>query len=490
MQRLTKTQKEIEELAKRVPRLTDKQKEWARRNFNYFRVVRQGETEVRCPDCKCVFPIKENVRKSGSKWNKNDKTITCPHCGATIQLRTNPADYNPSHNNKQNDFFQVMNVVGGWQVTRLFYMERYCYAKKDNTPWEFWEVCQAWNNPEHKKTHFRAFPKTCMPTYHFNPYKLWEWSGRWDNETKQWVYTGATPCELTPRRVGGSNYFETTAICPGGRILPAFQKRGITRQALSKLEHNAMWLFECVSEGNTKPMYETLLKCGDYTMFNKVTDYHYKDKADAYFTAWKICRRNGYDYKRNEIEWYDYISLVIKRGLDYHNPHYVCPADLHGAHNHLLALERREEEIREERLRRERDERARREAEEAMKNKAKANKSFIKRRKAYFGLCIVAEQFKIVVLKSVNEFKEEGLYLDHCVFRAGYYQRENSLILSARDENNNPIETIEVNLRNFTISQCYGYSDEFSSLHKEILATMNENMWRVKEIAQKQKRVA
>lgn len=86
--------------------------------------------------------------------------------------------------------------------------------------------------------------------------------------------------------------------------------------------------------------------------------------------------------------------------------------------------------------------------------------------------------------------KEEGLYLDHCVFRAGYYQRENSLILSARDENNNPIETIEVNLRNFTISQCYGYSDEFSSLHKEILATMNENIWRVKEIAQKQKSVA
>lgn len=484
MLKLNKTQKEIEELAKRLPRLTDEQKEWARKHFNYFHLIRQGATEIRCPDCKCIVPIDYSDSTKGSKWCDSDRTITCPHCGATIQVRTYPSntDRLPSRNPKQEDFFQVMTTIGDWQVTRQFYMRRYCYVRKENTDWEYWEVCQAWNNPKFPKTFFRAFPKICMSSYHFNPYKLWDWTCKWDNEKGRYIYTQPVPCEMIPRRVGGSNYFETNSLAPHPKINRLFRMRGITAKTLKSVHKNAMWLFEAVSEKNRKPMYETWLKSEDFALFNRVTDTYYRDEADAFFSAWKICKRNGYDYKKNLTEWIDTIHLLFKRKLDWRNPKNVCPADLHGLHNHLVELEQRDEERRQERLRRQRDEWNRQQAEIAMKDRKKTEKEYIKAHKKFFDLTIPTDHFTLVVLKSIDDFEQEGKQMHHCVFNGGYYRRNRSLILSARDDENKPVETIEVSLDTYKILQCYGPHDNFTPFHKEIYDAMMKNMWQVMDI--------
>lgn len=488
---LTKTQVEIEGLAGRVPKITEKQIAWAKKNYTYtIGILGTRERECVCPECHETLHVSEG---------KSDETHRCPYCGAKLQISRyydsrvcQWSAHGIMRDYHKEGFFQVMNVVGDWQVTRLFYMERWCYVRKDNTPWTFYEVCQAWNNPKYGKTHFRSLPKNCSLGWHFNPYSLHTWRYECTNPDT-WSYNKYIECDnaLEARRPGGANYFDTNKIAPDAKVSKEFKRMGVSVSAIKAVKNlTALGLFEGLSKGNYKPCYETLIKGKAFDLFDKITSREYRADADKYFTAWKICKRHGYDYKRNYTEWIDTLKLVFKRGLDYRNPKFVCPDDLHGLHNQLLDLERRDEERREEIARRERIERLHQQTEKEMKDIEKAESGFKKRREKYFGINIKSDLFNIVALKSVKEFKYEGTYLAHCVFRCGYYRKENSLILSARDENNNPIETIEIDLRDFTILQCYGNKDTYSPLHKEIIKTMEENMWQVKEIALGRKRKA
>ena len=466
MKRLSATQKLIEGLAPRVPSLTASQKDWAMKNVNYFAIRKEF---VRCPSCTHAIDTTQ-AKKVKSKWCSTDTTIVCPHCGAKIQLRQPYMASNQRQRSHQDDFFQIMNVVGDWQVTRLFYMQRYCYVNKPSTDWEFFEVCQAWNRPDLATTYFRAFPKKVFSNYQFNPYSLYGSRALTDEEghyryDEQGYYLFETfPNTLEPRKVGGANYFDTTMIYPKARILPQYKKMGLdakTIRALAKNHHNVMWLMEAFSPKNYKPMYETLVKAKAYEVFDKVTTY--REHADEYFTAWKIATRNGYNYKRNKTEWYDCIDLLRELGMDYRNPHYVCPADLHAMHQHLLKLSNRKKEL------------------EELKRKENEDKQLRKRVAKYLDMEISNKHFDIIVLPNVKAFKDEGDHLGHCVYRCEYYSKPNSLILSARDKEGHRVETIEVYLDKLTINQCYGYGDTHTKWHKEIVNLMNENMWQVRE---------
>ncbi len=64
---------------------------------------------------------------------------------------------------------------------------------------------------------------------------------------------------------------------------------------------------------------------------------------------------------------------------------------------------------------------------------------------------------------------EEGKKMHHCVFSAGYYKRDDSLILSARDQQGNRIETIELSLKTMKIIQSRGRFNTSTPLHDDIL---------------------
>lgn len=467
MKRLSKTQKEIEGLAPSIPALNASQKDWAIRNANYFCIRRQ---HLHCPSCNHMIETAD-AKTTASKWCKSDTTIICPHCGAKIQLRT---PYSGREKQKQHheDFFQVMTIVGDWQVTRLFYMERYCYVRRPSTPWEFYEVCQAWNKPSEEKTYFRAMPKKVFANYYFNPYSIHDWKpildedGNYQKDEKGYYLYETFPRELEPRKAGGSNYFDTTMICPKAQILPQYKRMGLDADAFRRLSkyHGAMYIMESLSPKNYKPMYETLIKAKAWEVFDKVTTYHRdRDNADVYFSAWKIAKRNGYDYKRNMEEWFDCIDLLRQLRMDYRNPHYVCPQDLHAMHQHILNLANRQRELNE------------------LKEKEREDRELRKRVAKYLDMEIRNKHFDIIVLPSVKAFKDEGDHMGHCVYSCSYYTKPNSLILSARDKKGHRVETIEVYLDQLSIHQCYGYGDTHTKWHKEIMDLMNENMWQVKE---------
>ena len=456
MKRLNKIQKEIEELAGQVPQLNGKQMEWAKGAYRYNVGIREDKQEARCPDCGRKFQVAGD-----------DRDMKCPHCGTKIHVTRYYDVFR--QNNKREKFFVIMNVVGGWQVTRLILMQREVYTRKPNTPWVFYEVCQAWNKPEEKTTYFRAFPKTNMMHYPYNPYKLWDWEWEYDSELKQYVCNGAELCKLEARVPGGSNYFNTNNLAPGAQILPYYKQRGITANAVKALDehrtYSALGLFELIGKGTYKPMYETLLKGGDYKLFNRITDRIYSSNVSAYFTAYKICKRNGYDYKRHLEEWLDVVDLLVSLKMDYHNPHYVCPEDLDAMHKHLARLSGRRDEI------------------EKVLSMKEQNEAYKERVAKYMNMNIHAGDLKLVVLPSIMAFKKEGDRLGHCVYRCGYYNTTTSLILSARDTKGKRWETVEVSLQDFKVLQCYGYADKFSSRHKEILNLVNDNMDKIRKRA-------
>lgn len=77
------------------------------------------------------------------------------------------------------------------------------------------------------------------------------------------------------------------------------------------------------------------------------------------------------------------------------------------------------------------------------------------------------------VLESVKEFLEEGTAMEHCVYNNGYYKRKNTLILSARNANNERVETVEVNTKTWEIVQSRGHCNQRSEFHDEIVNLVN-----------------
>lgn len=230
------------------------------------------------------------------------------------------------------------------------------------------------------------------------------------------------------------------------------------------------------------------------------------------FEVWKSCLYHNAVYDKNKMSavkitirhgkasflhdsfWWDMIDSLIYLKKDLHNPSIVCPTELKEAHDiwqEAMIRKKNKNSEKMENLRQIQDERRtlrylqeQSKREEENKKKAKSLASvYIAKRKDYFGIDIVSGPIRINVLRSVEEFFEEGKEMEHCVFANSYYdvnKKPNCLILSAK-MNGQRVETIEVNLSNLSIVQCQGKHNINSPFHDTILKLMNDNMWMVKK---------
>lgn len=163
--------------------------------------------------------------------------------------------------------------------------------------------------------------------------------------------------------------------------------------------------------------------------------------------AYKVARRHGYDFQGELWRWVSYVNYLYANGMDIHNPHYVCPANLVEAHHRMIDERDRRLRMRMEMQRRINE--AKR-LEEAMRYEAE----YIEQHKRWLALVIVGDGITITPLQSVSEFKAEGDAMHHCVYSNGYYKKADTLIMSARDESGNRLATIEYNLKTGRVIQC------------------------------------
>lgn len=413
----TKIQKEVARLSRRLPKITEAQEAYACRHCFDHIGRKTAKGVITCTECGYTW-------QSDGALADSSCGCTCPHCGTELQVvQTLKRIF------AERAYFCVLTTCKGFQVLRFFYVNTY---RKVGQKADYWtdEVVQRWIAPDGRT----------VPLAKLRP--MFGWSDSWIWSSDLEVRPDKQLYDVSPQ-----------VIYPRMSIIPALRQRGFTGKTYGltpfRLIHG---LLAC-------NRLETLLKIGQIPLLQHFSLHSY-DRIDTYWPSVKIAARNGYIVPDGSL-WCDYLDELRNFGKDLHNPKYVCPTDLQAEHDRWM--HKRQERIERERL-----------AEQ--QRRIRENESTYREQKSrFFGLAFSDKKITVRVLESVREFYEEGKAMHHCVFSNAYYERPDSLILSATIGGKR-IETVEVSLATFDIVQSRGVCNSQTEYHKRIVKLVRKNM--------------
>lgn len=450
----TIAEKEITRLSGSLRRLSQAQHDWAIHNaVKHFAYYSAKRTRCHCTHCNQIIPEECRV------LNEN-KRIVCPFCKRELDVREDSkglTDYS---------YFVVLTTHRGWQVNR-YYEIRLDYKVRCGAKYHIREVMRKWYKP-HQKEITQGVNTNMYSYYTRTPYSMWslmsikqgEWhSGSWYAE---WM---------------------SLAVYPRWKVLPVYRKCGFNGKFYG---YDVQQTFGVIFANS---YLEKLFKEGKHQEIRDIPENARKHITDMYPSI-RIALRHKYDI--NAVGWQNYIDYLLmlkKLKKDLRSPHWICPQDWHEMHDRVLHMMQRQREKEQQRQRElyqlaEARRQARQEAE-AIKRKQEDEKiqaAYPTLKGFFFGIHIQDKDLSIEPLKSVEEFAEEGVAMHHCVYSMGYYKKPLSLILSARNDQGERLETIEVSLSDFKVNQCYGKHNKPTERHEEILNAVNDNMWRIRDI--------
>lgn len=428
----TRIQKEVARLSANLSPISDAQFEWAYKHCIEHIAYRTKNGTMTCSDCGHVWHSKSTLAD-------NLCGCRCPICGAELKVQeTRRRTLN------QTRYFSVITTCKGFQVIRVSQVK---YVSRKGEPMRFYchEVVQRWISSNGKVTDMALLRG--FPFYYCDVWAL-------DSDM-----------EVRPQN---SLYDEVVAwsdVYPRMSILPQLKRNGFKGNFHGV---SPVRLFKALL---SDPRIETLMKAGEieemkYFLSNPAT-------ADNLWASYLIAKRHHYQIN-NIGMWCDYLMMLKNLDKDIRNPKNICPQDFIEAHDRVNRLiDAKREKARAERERQYEIERREREQQKLLKEKENEDK-FIALKSKFFGLVITDNELTIKVLESIDEYYEEGRKQDICVFGAGYYRKENTLILSARigDE---IIETVEVDLKTLKVVQCHGKYNKDTKYHNRIISLVNNN---------------
>lgn len=414
----TKLQVRVADLSSQLPNIDNMMIDWAKDDcLNHIGYA--TKSRVICMECGQRFSP-ELVKR---------KRAICPHCGASLKI-----EQSRKRTDKQTMFIAKAEICEEFQVIRSFELIAY-YREEKKSHYYIREILQHWIKDD----------------------------GSREVVARGMSMGGSGWCgelEIRKKIVGSYYYnFDNDIYCeryhPVSVFRPQYTRMGIDYRlrgisfltAINLIPHN--------------PKAETLLKAKRYELLD-YWDGH-RHKIDIYWPSIKICLRNKYRIKDVSI-WFDYLELLNRYHKDLHNAHYVCPKNLKKAHDRYVERKKRDDE----------KERKARDIQRLLKLK-KVAENYIKEKSKFFDLRLSDGKIVVVPLKSLEEFQEEGTIMHHCVFTNEYYKRKDSLILSARIGKKH-IETIEVNLKTFSIVQSQGVCNQDTEYHNRIIGLVKKNM--------------
>lgn len=421
----TQIQIEVARLSRHLPRITEAQKNHAFRHCCDHIGRRSAKGIIACTEC-------------GHSWQGDGALAdslcgcTCPHCGTELQI---------VHTRKRVfrtvSYYSVITTCKRYQVIRFYYVKA-THKVGQAADYSISEVVQRWIAPDDKVVTV-ARPRAMSFFY----YDLWYLDGdmevRGNNRANAY---NIVPCATYPRQ----------------QVIPELRRNGFTG------EYHKILPFDLFTAVLRSPQAETLLKAGQIALLSYYANRQSWNIAD-YWSAIKICLRNGYIVSDASV-WRDYIDLLRYFDKDTNNAKYVCPADLHAAHDRLVEKKRDKQER--ERLL----ERKRRAAENEQQYRDLKSR--------FFGLAFVDGDLSVRVLESVQEFVEEGDAMHHCVFTNAYYEKPNSLIFSATVCGRR-VETVEVALDTLKVVQSRGVHNSQTEHHDSIVNLVRRNMPQIEQ---------
>jgi len=433
MKPYTAIEKQIVALSKSLAPITPEMHSWAEKNiFLKWGVLSRGK--FHCLDCGHVW--KPESEKQSAKFTK------CIACQGKLKMH----GCNQVHF-KEIEYSAVVTCISDFQIVRII-----CSTKqmKKNCPpaYSHTEVMQHWINP---KGEVRTISRSTNVFSH--AYDAWQYY---------------SPLEIRPKDFQNSPKYRINPY----RVYPRLKALRILKRNGFKTGFYGLAPQVLLSSLLKDTITETLLKSGQISWLR-----YYLESADQHITrnwqAVKICIKNNYTVSDFGI-WEDYMELLRWFKKDITSALLVCPESISMAHDHLVQKKR-------ELLRKKKLHDLRLEIE-------KAQSRYTSDKKRFFGLMFTEKELSISVIENVKDFMQEGDDLRHCVFTNEYYDKKDSLILSAKMAEKS-VETIEISLSRMEILQCRGIKNNASKHHKRILSLMSKNLYQIKaRMKQKQEK--
>lgn len=432
--------------ASELPPLTQSQMKWAKMKpagvVFYEGRGRNRKAYLWCQHCGrveelCILPNYEYIA--------HDTKLTCYHCGTTMPIATGDRKADTI---EHNTVFGIVSKYDGWQVVRWFNWR--ITVRRNVQPEEhIEEVLQLWVDLANNKLCLLHKPYV-NNFYRFRWCHGEEWKVRKqpDIAVHDHSYTYYSTFDLT-----------NVAYYPHCQILPILKRNGWKdRMATSRVN-----LLDMLRALYSDPIAEALAKWKQYEMLYYYVR-HSSESIKKYIHAVRICSRHGYIIKAANI-WLDYLSLMDYFHLDTHNPKLIAPDDLPAEHDKLMNRRRRIEE--------------KKRHEELLAQAIRHEAIYKRHRGMFFGLQFADEAIRVHVISSVQEMADEGEAMHHCVYTNEYYDHRKhpySLILSARDNEGNRLETVEVNIKSWNIVQSRAIHNGKSDQHQTIVNLVHRNI--------------
>ena len=441
MQPKTKNEKLVWELSCKLPGLTDEAKEFAIKRVGgeqsayFFKRKNMILGTYRCTVC-------------GKEWSGHGRErVTCPHCGRELKTEVTRRKKSNTYG-----FFVDAQVFEGWLVLRYYWYDHDVHVDGSVNNF-FQDVMEIWYDKDANEV-VVARNKAMYPSVVRCPFSLFSpMSIKRPRKEKPYYY--------------GFNILDCGFDCIYLNNLPQ------SFQYVDWSGYDRYDIADILPYMRKFPMVETLLKMGKKDILLAMFKNHRLDNPELYFNSIRLAIKNKYqpvmEPKDNELRlWFDMLPQLLKLGKDWHNPFYVCPADLKATHNKYSNI------ISEM---------------ESLEKAAKMEKQYKNARKLFFGLDIGSGDIHIQPLESVVDFYKEWKEMKHCVYSCEYFNMQrhpNSLILSARTGDwHDPIkylETIEIDIHSFTIKQVHGHCNSDSERHQEVINIVKANLHKVKKV--------
>lgn len=422
-------------MSNRLRPLTDTEKNWAFKHCLLHDAFRTKK-EVACLDCGHVWP---SLTKG--------KIVVCPNCMTRLSVKDTR-----KKKDRQLAYASKLETHNGFQVIRIFQISgdyRVGRAAELST----YEVSRQFLKPGEK-------PEVVARVKPFSYYYGDHFSGDLEIRHREWI---GDKYDAIPYRV-----------FPRPQVLPIYRRNGFRSST------HGCSVYDLFTALEVSPRAETLLKAGQYPLLRaKVGGNYIGGRVDRYWSSIRICIRNNYTVK-HASDWFDYLGILSYYGKDLHSPKYVCPTNFNKAHNYWVAKKNRD------------DAKRRAEAErcrivEEIRREKEDKKAYQKRVSAFVGVAFTNGPITVKVLESIQDFIDEAEAHKHCVAANKYYNRPNSLVLSAKIDGK-PIETVEVSLEEMKVVQSRGKHNNPSPHHEEIVTLVNSNIHVIRKIYHEQKR--
>lgn len=419
-------EKQIVSLSETLAPVTKKMQVWAEKNI-FIKWGVLSREKFHCLDC--AHSWKPDAQKASCQ-----KYINCTACSGKLKMQ----QYNQVHF-KEIEYFAVLAVCGGFQVVRIICSNK--DMKKNCMPtYLHKEVMQHWINAKGEVRTLSLGTNVFSQAY------------------DAWKYY--SPLEIRPKSFEDSPKYRINPykVYSSSKTIPVLKRNGF-KGSFHAIAPQV--LFTALLKDSYT---ETLLKTGQTDFLSHYLLSHSQHIRENW-QAVKTCAKNAYKVKDFGL-WEDYISLLKWFKKDLNNADLVCPENLEEVHDRLVEKKR----IIQRRLH----------IKELRAQIQQAQIGYEEQKKQFFGLEFTKENLSICVMESVNDFLEQGDMLRHCVFTNEYYKKRNSLILSAKFENE-PVETIEVALPSLEVLQCRGDKNKVSPHHKQILKLLHQNLYQIKK---------